>query len=218
MTSRPCVGSSALIRTASARPGSAHTKFRHQWMPYERYTYAKPAGPNMTAFRSVRPRNPWLAGSSWSYASTSTIGPPTPSTSNVTPISSARPRGRSGRRTREQAGRVGHRTWPWRRHDGFVRAGGQGRRRLALAGRDRAASDHRDGRRRDGRASCGRLRTTRRSVRRVRGAQQQRMRSSLVPLFSSVCQAPAGMRIASPGRTIRVSPSTSIRPEPFRTK
>ncbi len=33
------------------------------------------------------------------------------------------------------------------------------------------------------------------------GAQQQRMISSLLPSFSSVCQAPAGMRIASPGRT-----------------
>src|SRR5215475_9963304 len=42
----------------------------------------------MDAVRSVRPRKPWLAGSSWSYASTSTIRPPTPSTSSVTPIRS----------------------------------------------------------------------------------------------------------------------------------
>src|SRR5580765_6798716 len=40
----------------------------------------------MTAFRAVGPRNAWLAGSSRSYASTSTIRPPTPSTSSVTPI------------------------------------------------------------------------------------------------------------------------------------
>src|SRR6266536_2124482 len=42
----------------------------------------------MAAFRAVRPRKPWLAGSSWSYASSSTIGPPTPSTRSVTPIRS----------------------------------------------------------------------------------------------------------------------------------
>src|SRR3954464_15103534 len=41
----------------------------------------------MDAVRAVRPRKPWLAGSSWSYASTSTIRPPTPSTSSVAPIS-----------------------------------------------------------------------------------------------------------------------------------
>src|SRR4051812_47772285 len=42
----------------------------------------------MDAVRAVRPRKPWLAASSWSYASTSTIRPPTPSTSSVAPISS----------------------------------------------------------------------------------------------------------------------------------
>src|SRR5512142_2092225 len=42
----------------------------------------------MEALRSVRPRKPWLAGSSWSYASTSTMRPPTPPTSSVTPIRS----------------------------------------------------------------------------------------------------------------------------------
>src|SRR5919202_4001063 len=42
----------------------------------------------MAALRAVRPRKPWLAGSSWSYASTSTMRPPTPSTSSVTPIRS----------------------------------------------------------------------------------------------------------------------------------
>src|SRR5581483_5823199 len=88
IVSIPCVGASARMSTASARPGSAHTKFTHQWIPYERYTYAWPGGPNIDAFRSVGPRNPWLAGSSWSYASTSTIWPPTPSTSSVTPIRS----------------------------------------------------------------------------------------------------------------------------------
>src|SRR5262245_47909390 len=57
-------------------------------MPYERYTYACPGGPNIVSFRCVRPRYPWLAGSSWSYASTSTMRPPTPSTRSVTPIRS----------------------------------------------------------------------------------------------------------------------------------
>src|SRR5215831_17972568 len=57
-------------------------------MPYERYTYACPGGPNIDSLRGVRPRKPWLAGSSWSYASTSTMRPPTPSTSSVTPIRS----------------------------------------------------------------------------------------------------------------------------------
>src|SRR3954453_22550243 len=42
----------------------------------------------MDAVRAVRPRKPWLPGSSWSYASTSTIRPPTPSTSSVVPIRS----------------------------------------------------------------------------------------------------------------------------------
>src|SRR5262245_12628469 len=42
----------------------------------------------MDAFRAVRPAYPWLAGSSWSYASTSTISPPTPSHKSVTPIRS----------------------------------------------------------------------------------------------------------------------------------
>src|SRR5215218_9106292 len=43
----------------------------------------------MEAFRSVRRLpNPCAAGSSWSYASTSTISPPTPSTSSSAPISS----------------------------------------------------------------------------------------------------------------------------------
>src|SRR5436305_2696068 len=43
----------------------------------------------MDALRSVRrlPK-PWAAGSSWSYASTSTITPPTPSTYSCAPISS----------------------------------------------------------------------------------------------------------------------------------
>src|SRR3954470_14628526 len=42
----------------------------------------------MAALRAVRPREPWLAGSSRSYASTSTILPPTPSTKRVAPIRS----------------------------------------------------------------------------------------------------------------------------------
>jgi len=48
------------------------------------------------------------------------------------------------------------------------------------------------------------------------GAQQQRMRNSLVPLFSRVCHAPGGMRTASPGRIWLVSPSITILPCPLR--
>src|SRR5687768_538601 len=81
----PSVGSSARSSTAAARPSSSQTRLRHQWIPYERYTYAWPGGPNIDALRGVGPRNPWLAGSSPSYASTSTIVPPTPSTSSVAP-------------------------------------------------------------------------------------------------------------------------------------
>ena len=32
----PSVGSSARIKTALALPAGSHTKFTHQWMPYER--------------------------------------------------------------------------------------------------------------------------------------------------------------------------------------
>src|ERR687888_1193691 len=42
----------------------------------------------MEALRAVLPPYPWLAGSSWSYASASTMRPPIPSTSSVTPIRS----------------------------------------------------------------------------------------------------------------------------------
>src|SRR5215831_17572181 len=42
----------------------------------------------MDAVRAVLPPKEWLAGSSWSYASTSTITPPTPSNRSVAPISS----------------------------------------------------------------------------------------------------------------------------------
>ena len=55
MRSTPSCGSSARISTASALPASAQTKFRHQWIPYERYTYAWPGGPNIDALRAVRP-------------------------------------------------------------------------------------------------------------------------------------------------------------------
>src|SRR3954451_4786972 len=49
----------------------------------------EPPARNIEAFRSVRrlPK-PCAAGSSWSYASTSTIRPPTPSRSSSAPISS----------------------------------------------------------------------------------------------------------------------------------
>src|SRR4029079_7490064 len=72
-----------------ATPTSPHTTLRHQWMPYERYTYAWPPPRNIEALRAVRRLpNPCAAGSSWSYASTSTITPPTPSTYSCAPISS----------------------------------------------------------------------------------------------------------------------------------
>src|ERR671929_228050 len=45
----------------------------------------------MDALRAVRPPKPWLAGSPLSYASTSTIRPPTPSTSSVAPTSAGAP-------------------------------------------------------------------------------------------------------------------------------
>src|SRR2546421_6610656 len=41
-------------------------------MPYVKYTYRCPGGPNITSVRAVRPRYEWLAGSSCRYASTST--------------------------------------------------------------------------------------------------------------------------------------------------
>ena len=55
-----------------------------------RANYACPR--RRTSSRCVRYalRYPCAAGSSWSYASTSTIGPPTPSTSSLAPISSRR--------------------------------------------------------------------------------------------------------------------------------
>ena len=44
-------------------------------MPYERYTYARPGGPNSTCVRAVSPANAWHAGSDSWYASVSTITP-----------------------------------------------------------------------------------------------------------------------------------------------
>ena len=41
-------------------------------MPYVKYTYSCPGGPNMTRLRGVGPRYAWLAGSFGPYASTST--------------------------------------------------------------------------------------------------------------------------------------------------
>src|SRR5438309_2681211 len=64
----------------------------------------------MAALRGVAPRNPWLAGSSWSYASTSTMAPPTPSTRSVTPIrsgaTSCTERAKKSRRNRVTVPRV----------------------------------------------------------------------------------------------------------------
>ncbi len=56
IASSPEVGSSARTSAASARPASAQTRLRHQWTPYERYTYAWPGGPNIEAVRVVMPR------------------------------------------------------------------------------------------------------------------------------------------------------------------
>ena len=36
ISSTPSVGSSARISTAAALPSSSQTRFRHQWIPYER--------------------------------------------------------------------------------------------------------------------------------------------------------------------------------------
>ena len=47
--------------------------------------YVRPGGPNKTELRGVRPIKPCDAGSVSSYASVSTIIPPTPSTSSVAP-------------------------------------------------------------------------------------------------------------------------------------
>jgi hypothetical protein len=49
------------------------TAFMQKCMPYVKYTYRWPGSPNITAFRAVRPLKAWLAGSSGSYASVSTI-------------------------------------------------------------------------------------------------------------------------------------------------
>ena len=46
------------MSTASGDPSSPHTKFRHQWTPYERYTYARPA---RAEHRDPRRREPLVA-------------------------------------------------------------------------------------------------------------------------------------------------------------
>ncbi len=62
----PSSGSSARISTAAPTPSASHTALSRAWMPYERYTYARPGGPNKGADRAVSPTNAWLAGSdSW---------------------------------------------------------------------------------------------------------------------------------------------------------
>jgi len=42
--------------TAEAVPGGMQTRLTQKCMPYVKYTYACPGGPNITALRAVRPR------------------------------------------------------------------------------------------------------------------------------------------------------------------
>ena len=42
----PSSGSSARISTAAPTPSASQTALSRAWMPYERYTYARPGGPN----------------------------------------------------------------------------------------------------------------------------------------------------------------------------
>src|SRR5262249_35185640 len=73
MTSIPSTGAPERKSTALAHPVSPHTTLAHQCMPYVKYTYKWPGGPNMTRLRGVSPRYAWLPGSSSpAYASTST--------------------------------------------------------------------------------------------------------------------------------------------------
>ena len=75
MCSRPSSGSSARISTAAPTSGGSQTALSSAWIPYERYTYARPGGPNRVAVRAVRPTYAWQAGSESWYASVSTITP-----------------------------------------------------------------------------------------------------------------------------------------------
>src|SRR3989344_7690221 len=64
------------MSTADGYPSVSVTILSIQYMPYTRYTYQCPGGPNMGAVLSVKPKRPWQALSSGpSYASTSVIIP-----------------------------------------------------------------------------------------------------------------------------------------------
>lgn len=88
MRASPAVGSIARISTAQPGFAEQQTKFRHQCTPYDRYTYATPGGPNIVRFRLFSPPKLCDAGSSWLYASASTMTPPQPFTKNDAPIRS----------------------------------------------------------------------------------------------------------------------------------
>ena len=60
----PGPGSRARTRTACGTPSSRVTKLRQWCIPYTKYTYARPAGPNITLVRGVRPRKECAARSS----------------------------------------------------------------------------------------------------------------------------------------------------------
>ena len=51
----PASGASARISTAAPIPSPSHTAFSSAWMPYERYTYARPGAANSVSVRAVSP-------------------------------------------------------------------------------------------------------------------------------------------------------------------
>ncbi len=63
MIGMPSIGSTARSRTALASPRGRVTTFIIQWLPYVKYTYSRPGGPNIVALKSVMRRFPWLAAS-----------------------------------------------------------------------------------------------------------------------------------------------------------
>ncbi len=58
MASSPSSGSSARTRTALPSPEDRVTTFIIQWLPYVKYTYSRPGGPNIVALRAVFRRYP----------------------------------------------------------------------------------------------------------------------------------------------------------------
>ena len=53
----PSTGSSARIRTAAPTPSGSATALSSEWIPYEKYTYARPGSPYSVRVRSVTPAN-----------------------------------------------------------------------------------------------------------------------------------------------------------------